>query len=207
MQSYEYKGKIYKKHANGYYTKIECIQLHRIIWEDHFGPIPEGFCIHHKDGNKENNDVFNLECISRKDHAKHHWDKDDGSKKAKVKENLKKAHLWRSTKEGKEYSSAHHKKLWKNAKLYNRTCTICSKEFKSISRKKNIYCSSLCHSRGYYIKSKEKRVCSICGNDFEAYKYAKTQTCSRKCTWIKSNHSRKKTMDMKQKERLEKLSK
>ena len=205
-KTFDYKGKVYVRNKNGYYSRIERVHLHRIIWEDHFGPIPEGFCVHHKDENKENNDTSNLECISRSAHAKHHWDLDDGKRKEKVRENIKKANLWRSTNEGKEYSSALHKKLWENAKLYQRKCTVCKKEFESISRKKNIYCSPLCHSRGYYDKAKENRKCVICKKDFEAYKYSKTSTCSKSCTWIKANQSRRKTTEMKQKERVEKLS-
>lgn len=203
----EYKGKIYHQNNQGYYSKIERVQLHRLIWEDHFGEIPKGHHIHHKDNDKENNDISNLECISKSEHAKLHWKDDKENRTEKVRENIKKAHLWRGTTDGKEYSSAHHKKLWKNAKLHKRTCTICDKKFESISRKKNIYCSALCHSRGYYKKSREKRICMYCSNEFDAYKYAPTKTCGRKCTWAIANQSRKKTTVMKQKERLEKLLK
>jgi HNH endonuclease len=207
MQTVEHKNKIYRKYKNGYYSRIERVHFHRVIWEENYGEIPVGFCIHHKDGNKENNNITNLECISRKHHAKLHWESGGEIRKEKVRENIKKAQLWRSTKEGREYSAAHHKKLWKKAKLYSRVCTVCGKKFESLSRKKNIYCSALCHSRGYYEKSKETRVCIICNGSFEAYKYAQTCTCSRKCTWIKANQSRKKTTEMRQKERLEKLLK
>lgn len=207
MKEIEFQGKIYHKQKNGYYSRIERVQLHRVIWESHFGSIEKGFCIHHKDENKENNSIENLECIAKSEHAKLHWEKDDGSRKEKVRENLKKAHLWRSTREGKEYSSAHHKKLWENAKIYNRVCTVCGVNFESISRKKNIYCSGLCHSRGYYKKNREKRICKICKNEFDAYKYSNTETCSKKCTWTRANSSRRKTIEMKQKERIEKLSK
>jgi hypothetical protein len=55
---------------------------YRKIWEEHFGMIPcdeEGrtYEIHHKDGNRENNDVLNLSCISIKDHYKIHYDQGD----------------------------------------------------------------------------------------------------------------------------------
>ena len=35
---------------------------------EHYGDVPDGFIIHHKDGNKWNNDITNLELKSRKDH-------------------------------------------------------------------------------------------------------------------------------------------
>lgn len=46
--------------------------LHRLIWEEYYGPIPEGFDVHHKDENTANNDISNLELISHPKHASHH---------------------------------------------------------------------------------------------------------------------------------------
>lgn len=39
---------------------------HILIWEEHNGPVPEGHCIIFGDGNKENLDINNLICVSRK---------------------------------------------------------------------------------------------------------------------------------------------
>ena len=33
---------------------------HDLVWEKHYGAIPAGYQIHHKDGNKQNNDMRNL---------------------------------------------------------------------------------------------------------------------------------------------------
>jgi hypothetical protein len=46
--------------------------LHRLIWEDMFGPIPEGHVIHHIDGNPINNTLFNLKLMSSSDHSSLH---------------------------------------------------------------------------------------------------------------------------------------
>lgn len=46
--------------------------LHRVIWEDYYGKIPEGYEIHHKNGIKTDNRIENLELLKHKDHmAKH----------------------------------------------------------------------------------------------------------------------------------------
>jgi len=44
------------------------------IWKykKHFGLIPPGYEIHHKDGNKRNNDLDNLECLPKEEHKKRH---------------------------------------------------------------------------------------------------------------------------------------
>ena len=37
------------------------------VWMKHNGPIPHGMCVIHKDGDKHNDDIGNLELISRSD--------------------------------------------------------------------------------------------------------------------------------------------
>ena len=48
--------------------------LHRLIFEDFYGYIPDNFIVHHKDGNKLNNCIMNLELISKNNHASLHHD-------------------------------------------------------------------------------------------------------------------------------------
>ena len=45
---------------------------HRIIWRRHKGEIPKGWHVHHKDGNRVNNDIENLELIDGAEHARMH---------------------------------------------------------------------------------------------------------------------------------------
>lgn len=47
-------------------------RLHRVIWEEHFGKIPKDFIIHHKDGNVKNNNINNLEMLSKFEHNSLH---------------------------------------------------------------------------------------------------------------------------------------
>lgn len=46
--------------------------LHRLIFEDFYGTIPKDSQIHHKDNNKLNNCILNLELISEKNHRNLH---------------------------------------------------------------------------------------------------------------------------------------
>ncbi|MBS4194358.1 HNH endonuclease signature motif containing protein [Lederbergia citri] len=53
--------------THGYYT-------HLLVAEAWIGPIPEGMTVNHKDLNKFNNEVENLEIISKSDNLKHAWE-------------------------------------------------------------------------------------------------------------------------------------
>jgi hypothetical protein len=67
-----------KAHGKGYYVISSSKegnrgkQLHRLIYEDHHGPIPKGMQIHHIDGDTTNNDISNLEMVSISEHNKIH---------------------------------------------------------------------------------------------------------------------------------------
>jgi hypothetical protein len=56
--------------------------IYRKIWEKHFGKIPKdengrSYEIHHIDGNKKNNSIENLKCISIDEHYKIHLNQKD----------------------------------------------------------------------------------------------------------------------------------
>lgn len=48
-------------------TRLNWVYVHRLIWEQHHGPIPAGQNVCFKDGNKHNLDIENLELVSNED--------------------------------------------------------------------------------------------------------------------------------------------
>ena len=64
-------------HINGRYIRLvlpsgRAVYLHRYIWEYHFGEIPDGYFVHHKDGNPINNGLDNLRLVGAGDHTRMH---------------------------------------------------------------------------------------------------------------------------------------
>ena len=47
--------------------------LHRVVWTQHHGAIPDGHKIRFKDGNRQNCDIDNLELISNGDMLRHNY--------------------------------------------------------------------------------------------------------------------------------------
>ena len=52
---------------NGRYRMEHCV-----VWEQHYGAVPDGMQVHHKDGNKLNNAIGNLELLSPLEHKREH---------------------------------------------------------------------------------------------------------------------------------------
>ena len=62
------------KNGSGYYTVLlylnnvaKNLSIHRLVWSAFNGPIPEGLEINHKDEDKANNALLNLELVTRKE--------------------------------------------------------------------------------------------------------------------------------------------
>lgn len=67
-KEYRYVNGLTKK-PNG---KTQSMLKHRFVWIQHHGSIPEDHCIHHINGDKKDNRIENLECLTRKEHGERH---------------------------------------------------------------------------------------------------------------------------------------
>ena len=63
---------------NGWYLTVNLFnsenkrkteRIHRLVYETFVGKIPKGYQIHHKDGNKQNNELENLAMLTPREHA------------------------------------------------------------------------------------------------------------------------------------------
>jgi len=59
--------------------------LHRLIFEDFYGEIPDGYVVHHKDENPSNNCILNLQLLKEKEHHNLHHVGRVHSIKSKIK--------------------------------------------------------------------------------------------------------------------------
>lgn len=138
----------------GYYRRI--VQLHRQIWEDHFGKIPDDYHIHHKNGDKTDNRIENLECLHVAEHRKiHNSQKEIQYQVCKIgsKLSLRKKRKWDLFQQGKNIKAENSKVFWSDRGYFARLCVICGKEFQTRSVKtKNMCCSNACRCFKYRLK-------------------------------------------------------
>jgi hypothetical protein len=68
MKKLKYKGKTFFKYPDGYYRNGKTT-LHKFKYENKHGTLLPCFHLHHKDGNKLNNNINNLELLTPQEHA------------------------------------------------------------------------------------------------------------------------------------------
>lgn len=70
----------YYNKQQGYYNILKngkIYKYHRWVWEQHCGKIPEGYIIHHIDGDKCNNNIENLKMMTPREHGILHYQQGD----------------------------------------------------------------------------------------------------------------------------------
>ena len=178
----------------GYYLNSTIHKrLHVYVWEHYNGEVPKGYHIHHKDHDKNNNEIENLVLLSAHEHQTLHGNSWSEERKEWARQNLidnarPKASEWHGSEDGKKWHSEHAKKVFGNLPFKTFVCTYCGQEFQSRKTMKddqNRFCSGKCsaaHRRKSGIDDVVK-ICEICGGEYIANKYQKTKRCPscRRC--------------------------
>lgn len=67
-----FNGEKFTLRKNGYYgqTRGDRQLMHIVVWEHHNGKVRDGYDIHHRDRDRSNNIISNLEEIEHAEHAR-----------------------------------------------------------------------------------------------------------------------------------------
>lgn len=178
-----FNGNIFYKNQSGHFNANYAI--HRAIWFYYYGAIPINYEIHHKDSNKANNDISNLQLLTKSEHKSLH-NKEVIPKKC-ICENCGKEFFTTNTGLTKFCSkkcfNENYKKSEENKEI--RECVICGKKFKVFKYSVAKCCSLSCISE-LALKSLHKtpkvfleKTCPVCGKIFRTKRNA--TFCSKKC--------------------------
>lgn len=175
----------------GYYLNSTIRKrLHRYVWEYFNGHVPTNYCVHHKDGDKSNNNIKNLVLINPSKHATLHGIENSLSVQwlNKARENMRvnvipAAVKWHKSNEGREWHARHYQKVKHKLRAKEtKTCECCGREYEGF--KVNRFCSNKCKSawRRRAGVDNETRICAYCEREFETNKYDKAKCCSMSCS-------------------------
>lgn len=184
--SVQTSGRYYQSGRHGKNAKERL--LHRRVWVDNYGSIPEGTEVHHLDENWRNNDPKNLELRSVAKHRSEHMAKRmaDPVKRAAaiqaLRDNDRKAAAWHASPEGREWHAANSLRAWAKRDSVAATCTVCAKAYETYFEARSRFCSPACMQKEAYHRRTLKGTCLQCGVEFTFNKYKKAQECcSRGC--------------------------
>ncbi len=174
-----YNGRHFILGTKGYYEstyKHDRRKLHQVVWEDHNGPIPSGFDVHHKNEIKADNRIENLECITK---TEHHRDRHA----AKLARAIAAAPAWHASPAGIEW---HRQNAIANGlgnrPMVRRKCDQCGTEYetKGVTVR---FCSNACKTKSRMLSGIDDVIakCVICGIEYTHNKYQKKSTCTKKC--------------------------
>ena len=184
-----YKGvKFTRDDKTGYYLNSTIRErMHRFVWRDHFGDIPDGCDIHHIDGDKSNNDISNLAMLPSEEHHKMHSAQLTEEQRERLRRNMNEnarpaACKWHKSDVGREWHKKHYLQMSDNLhRTEDKTCENCGKTYTGAPH--SHYCCNACKS-AYRRKIKAdyiQLICPICGNEYSTNKFAPAMTCGRSC--------------------------
>lgn len=180
--------KFYLDKLKGYWisTDYPRIRAHRWVWMNTHGVIPKGFHIHHKDEDKSNNIISNLQLVHCARHLSMHASTPENKKRVKelVDTIRPLTKHWHASPEGKAWHKFHaiKCKFGKNAPV-DYICELCSSPFKSSKLNRTRFCSNACKSkwrRNAGIDDVD-RICERCEKIFRINKYSKQRYCAKTC--------------------------
>ena len=183
IQFYQTTPREYFRHSIGHTT----ILMHKYVWEYYNGKIPKGYEVHHIDRNRANNDISNLQLLTKEEHKRIHAELLTDEEREWRRQNIIKnavptAIEWHKSEEGKTW----HKEQAKSIDLHKERhliCKCCGKSFTTYSTRVNQYCSLSCKSK-FRRKSGADNImrnCVICGKAFMTNKNKNVQCCSKSC--------------------------
>lgn len=164
--------------------------LHRDIYRDHHGEIPEGAVVHHKDHDPLNNDPANLALVDLGEHTSYHSTErfkcsDHRAKNYEHMETIRPLTVaWHRSEEGRAWHSEHGRKAYAARERLTFECRQCGKPYETLNRGDGTrFCSNNCRSAWRRASGVDDvdRSCEWCGAVFRTNKYGKTRFCGRSC--------------------------
>ena len=170
-------------HKNNHGRFVGSIGLHRFVWTYFNGEIPDGCEIHHRDFDKENNDIANLELVTKDEHKRIHAECKNNTcfpKKSKFTCAVCGKKFQAVNRGNNAYCSAECKRTANHEHdKVERICLVCGQIFSTDKYKDAKCCSKKC--AGKLLEKQETRICPTCGKEFSTCASGVRKFCSMQC--------------------------
>jgi len=165
------------------------IRLHTYVWEYYNGEVPQGYHVHHKDHNPDNNEIDNLVLITEAEHLSMHGQLQNKEWLRKnLAENARpKASEWHKSAEGRKWHSDVAKATMPQRleDTVTMKCQYCGKDYEipRFLSEGSRFCSNNCKSawRRKAGLDNVETTCIVCGKKFFTNKYNSAKYCSAEC--------------------------
>lgn len=175
----------------GYYKADDGEYLHQAVWRGNFGPIPDGWHVHHRNTNKLDCSPDNLECLSPAEHGARHME--DADRRAvssrHIRTAVSAAAEWRkrNPERSAEIAKLGAASLFERLAVRGRdtlACARCDKPYQGYAHlRQRGFCSASCQGMARKASGVDDTdsVCTICGAGFRTNRHSPRKTCSRAC--------------------------
>ena len=138
--SYYWDGKYFARHPKG----SSPVRAHVELWEERFGCVPEGYCIHHFDHDRRNNSLSNLVVMLLTEHGKMHGKERAEHMRSIQPLGLEKAAEWHKSEDGRAQGRKQFEALMR--KIGELKCPECTTLFTPTNFRQK-YCCKRCSNR------------------------------------------------------------
>jgi hypothetical protein len=150
----------------GKYFQHKGSRLHLAVWKYHHGPVPEGHHVHHRDNDRANNNLSNLECLT----VNAHLSGRHGAQSVKnglkgIKKAGKAAAVWHGTEAGRKWHAENFERHVRHiiAERITLICQQCGKQYAAsrIKRAHSKFCGGACKQRALRRRRATKRLSEL----------------------------------------------
>ena len=167
----------------GNYFQHKGRRLHVIVWKHFNGEIPKGYQVHHKDEDRANNQIDNLELKTAFMHMSDHAKSRVEYNQKHIEDMRELASEWHRSEAGREWHREHGREMMEKREYRTLVCEYCGKPFQTKKLSNAKFCSNNCkaNARRKSGVDNETRICAYCGKPFEVNRYSRAECCSNDC--------------------------
>jgi hypothetical protein len=155
---YEFDGVRFHRDVRGYYVSnksraasgasVRGQKLHRVVWAAAHGPIADKHEVHHKNGDKSDNRLENLECLPQFDHRHHH--KSTPEHRAQAREAMRLARValaeWEARNPDHRKTAGYQRRARERLPKVAKICAQCGGNYEchQYEQRRSKFCSRKC---------------------------------------------------------------